>query len=105
MTWTALSLGALAICGVAWLLTAATLMLGLLGRLRARAKRNVSAQRPQLFAGFGAVTGIILAQVAEVAAWPRALRKGIDVLDILLALALIVTVIAGWSSQRAARGQ
>jgi hypothetical protein len=105
MAWTALSLGGLAICGVAWLLTAAILVLDLLGRLPARARRNVSAQRPQLFAGFGVVTAIILSQVADQAKWPRALRMGIDVLDMLLALALIVTVIAAQSSERADRGQ
>jgi hypothetical protein len=99
------SLGALVVCGVAWLVTAATLVLDLLGRLPARLKRNGGIQRPQRVAGLAVITGVILTEVGELGSWPRALRTSLDLTDVLLALILIVSVLAAQSPRRRAESR
>jgi hypothetical protein len=102
MTLTGIGLTALSVCGVGWLVTAATLVLDLLGRLPGRLRRNSGLQRPQRTAGLAMITALILAQVGELAGWPRATRVSLDLLAVACALILLATVLVSVSPRRRA---
>jgi len=98
MTLTAMDLTALSVCGVAWLVTAATLVLDLLGRLPDRLRRT----RVQRVAGLAMITSVILTQVGELTGWPRPERMSLDLLTMAFALIFLVSVLAAASPRRRA---
>jgi hypothetical protein len=100
MTLTAMGLTALSVCGIAWLVTAATLVLDLLGRLPGRLRRNSGRQRPQRAAGLALMTSVILTQVGELVGWARVVRMTLDLLTMALAVILLVSVLAATSPRR-----
>ena len=102
MTLTAMDLTALSVCGIAWLVTAATFVLDLLGRLPGRLRRKSGMQRSQRVAGLVMITAVILTQVGQLAGWPRGVRMSLASLGMLLALIFLASVLAAASPRRRA---
>jgi hypothetical protein len=91
----------LIICSTAWLLAAGMLTLDRLGRLPSRHARNIRAFRLQAVAILAMMTGAVITEISTMAGWPRSLRVGLDVVDILLGLALVTCVIIATSMRNA----
>ncbi len=91
MSLNALAIAALGICCAAWLMTAISLTLDLLGHPPFR--RSTRGFRLQTAALLVMLTGAVLAQIAALRNWPRPLRETLDLLDVLLALAFLACVI------------
>lgn len=98
-----LDIAVIAICGVAWVMTAVFLILDLVGLLPFKHRRNTRAFRLQSSSGLALMTGVVLSQVAVLRDWPRSIQLTLHVLDMFLALAVIAIVIAVAATQGKSR--
>ena len=98
-----LAIGALTICIIAWLLTAAILTLDLLGRLPAALQKNARAYRLQRTAGLMLMTTVVPSQVGALAHWAHPIREAIDILAILAGIGTLAAVIKAATIRSVAR--
>jgi hypothetical protein len=98
-----LVIGALTICGFAWLMTATVLTLDVLGRLPAARKKTVRSYRLQATTGLVAMTTVLLSLWGTVAHWADPIRKVVSVLTILAAISTLAAVAKALAIQAEAK--
>lgn len=88
-----LAISALILCGLGWLLAAASLLLGLAGRLPGRHSETVSAFLLMQATILALLTAALLSQVATLARWALPVREAIGLLTVVVAIGTMVALV------------